>query len=149
MSDGTLSGDRSSDGRRVTVRLPGALCEDLDTLVEEGHFFNTSEVVRTALRRIVTASDVQAQSLDVHLVHRVADEPDAMFDFTTHEVADALDLTPQQLVQSIQAHHELADPLVAIEQRSNGTNRGARWRATPRLSVGGAASDQTTEEANE
>jgi Arc/MetJ-type ribon-helix-helix transcriptional regulator len=134
MSDGMLSGEQSSDGQRLTVRVPGALCEDLDTLVKEGHFFNTSEVVRTALRRIVSAPDVQARSLDVQLAHRVAEQPDATVDFTTHELADALDLTPQQLVQSIHAHHELDDPLVAIEQQSNGANRGARWRATPCLS---------------
>jgi Arc/MetJ-type ribon-helix-helix transcriptional regulator len=132
------------DGRRLTVRLPGALCEDLDTLVEEGHFFNTSEVVRTALRRIVTAPDVQARSLDVQLAHRVAEQPDATFDFTTHELADALDLTPQQLVQSIRAHHELDDPLVAIKQWSDGSNQGTRWRATPRLSFAGQHTEQAS-----
>jgi metal-responsive CopG/Arc/MetJ family transcriptional regulator len=44
------------DGRRITVRLPPALCDDLDRLVEDGQFSNESDVVRTALRQL-THSD--------------------------------------------------------------------------------------------
>ena len=136
------------DGRRVTVRLPAALCEDLDTLVEEGHFFHTSEVIRTALRRIVDAPDSHARSLDVYLIRRVAEQPDSTFDFKTREVADALDVSAQQLTQSIQAHHELDEPLVEIEQWSDGTHRSALWRATPRLSIAGQSDESpvTSEE---
>lgn len=134
------------DGRRVTVRLPSALCDDLDTLVEDGHFFHTSEVVRTALRRIVDAPDVHARSLDVYLIQRVADEPDRTFDFKTREMADALDVSAQQLTQTIQAHDELAEPLVEIEQWSDGTYRSALWRATPRLSFSAPTDDHTTTE---
>ena len=104
------------DGRRVTVRLPAALCEDLDTLVEEGHFFHTSEIVRTALRRIVDAPDIHARSLDVYLLRQVADQPDSTFDFKIREVAETLDVSSQQLVQAIQAHHKVDEPLVEIEQ---------------------------------
>ena len=133
--------DPRCDGRRVTVRLPAALCEDLDALVENGHFFHTSEVIRTALRRVVDAPDIHAQSLDVDLVRRVAEQPDSTFDFKTREVAEALDVSAQQLVQSIRAHHELDEPLVAIEQWSDGCHRSALWRATPRLSVAGAKTE--------
>jgi Arc/MetJ-type ribon-helix-helix transcriptional regulator len=137
----TAESTPACDGRRITVRLPAALCEDLDTLVEDGHFFHTSEVVRTALRRIVDAPDVHARSLDVYLLQETADQPDSTYDFKTREVADALAVSPQQLVQAIQAHDKLEDSLVAIEQWSDGSYRGALWRATPRLSFAGSTDE--------
>lgn len=120
---------------RVSVRLPDDLHADLDALVEEGHFFHRSEVIRSGLRRVLNAPDVQARSLDVHLLHEVGAQPDNTYDFTILDMAEDLNVSASQLTQTIRAHEDLDEPLVAIEQWSDGSSREALWRATPRVSV--------------
>jgi Arc/MetJ-type ribon-helix-helix transcriptional regulator len=48
------------DGRRITVRLPPALCDDLDSLVEDGQLSNESDAVRTALRQLTPSDERSA-----------------------------------------------------------------------------------------
>jgi Arc/MetJ-type ribon-helix-helix transcriptional regulator len=45
------------DGRRLTVWLPPTLCDDLDTLVEDGLFQHESDIIRAALRQLTTAAN--------------------------------------------------------------------------------------------
>jgi Arc/MetJ-type ribon-helix-helix transcriptional regulator len=124
--------DKPVDSRRLTVRLPADLCEALDALVEEGQFPHRSAVIRTALRRLTTATDVHVRSLDVYLARRLADEADWTVEFNAREVAPALHMTPQQVAQAIHAHRELENPLVEIEQGSTDTHGSIRWQVTPR-----------------
>jgi Arc/MetJ-type ribon-helix-helix transcriptional regulator len=137
MSESQQSTDSgsASTSQRVTIRLPTDLHARLETLVEDGQFFHTSAAIRAALRRFLDVPAVQARSLDRYLVRQVADQPDNTFDFTPTEVADTLDVSTKQLSQAMQAHHELADPLVALEQWPDDTHHRALWRATPRLSL--------------
>jgi Arc/MetJ-type ribon-helix-helix transcriptional regulator len=134
------------DGRRISVRLPPTLCDDLDRLVEDGPFSNESAAVRTALARLTDAPEIQTRSLDGHLARRLAATSETAITFKAREVAEALGVTPQQLAQSIQHHQETPDTLVCIEQWSDGTHRSVLWRATLRLSVPDAVPiEQTTE----
>jgi Arc/MetJ-type ribon-helix-helix transcriptional regulator len=127
----STSPDKPVASQRLTVCLPVDLCNALDALVEEGQFPHRSAVIRTALHHFITATDVQARSLDVYPARRLADETDWTVDFKAREVAAILNVTPDQLAQSIQHHRELEHTLVVIEPYSTGASRGTLWQATP------------------
>jgi Arc/MetJ-type ribon-helix-helix transcriptional regulator len=138
------TGEDIGDGRRISVRLPPTLCDDLDQLVEDGPFSNASAAVRTALARLTDAPEIQTRSLDGYLARRLAATSETAITFKAREVADALAVTPHQLAQSIQHHQETPNTLVAIEQWSDGTHRSALWRATLRLSFAGQHTEQSS-----